>query len=130
MVVETVGVKGLTGCFRRAMIDMFGTPYTEKLRLVERYRMVDYDEAKDGLDRGFKENWQPPGPMAAVDRNYRGRHLQIYVTIEDENVFTTPWSATLTYMRGTVPWPETVCAENRFEFGGQTHVPTAHKPDF
>ena len=69
--------------------------------------------------------------MAAVDRNYRGKHLQIHVTIDDENVFTTPWSATLTYMRGTVPWPETVCAENRFEFGGkEAHVPAAEKPDF
>ena len=127
LVVETVGVKVDRPY---AMVDMFGTPYTEKLRLVERYRMVDYDEAKDGLDRGFKENWQPPGPMAAVDRSYRGRHLQIHVTIEDENVFTTPWSATLTYMRGTVPWPETVCSENRFRLEGEADVPTAHKPDF
>src|SRR5262245_41160138 len=57
LVVETVGVKVDRPY---AMIDMFGTPYTEKLRLVERYRMVDYDEAKDGLERGFKENWFPP----------------------------------------------------------------------
>jgi hypothetical protein len=68
--------------------------------------------------------------MAAVDRNYRGKHLQIHITIEDENVFTTPWSATLTYMRGTVPWPETVCAENRFRLEGEAYVPTANKPDF
>jgi hypothetical protein len=127
LVVETVGVKVDRPY---AMIDMFGTPYTEKLRLVERYRMVDYDVAKDGLDRGFKENWQPAGPMAAVDREYRGKHLQIHATIEDENVFTTPWSATLTYMRGKVPWPETVCAENTFEFDGRSHIPTAAKPDF
>ena len=128
LVVDTVGVKVDRPY---AMIDLFGTPYTDKLRLVERYRLVDYDEAKDGLDRGFKENWAPAGPLAAVDRNYRGKHLQIHVTIDDENVFTTPWSATLTYMRGTVPWPETVCAENRFEFGGkEAHVPTAEKPDF
>jgi hypothetical protein len=52
--------------------------------------------------------------MGAVDRNYRGKHLQIHVTMEDGNVFTTPWSATLTYVLGTVPWPETGCAENRF----------------
>ena len=65
--------------------------------------MVDYDEAKDGLDRGFKENWQPPGPMAAVDRSYRGRHLQIHVTIEDENVFTTPWSATVARCSTSAP---------------------------
>ena len=128
LVVDTVGIKVDRPY---AMIDIFGTPYTEKLRVVERYRMVDYDQAKDGLDRGLKENWAPAGPMAAVDKNYRGKHLQIHVTIEDEGAFTTPWSATLTYMRGTVPWPETVCAENRFEFGGkESHVPVAAKPDF
>ena len=55
-VVETVGIKVDQPY---AMIDLFGTPYTEKLRLVERYRMVDYAEAKDGLERGFKE-----APMA------------------------------------------------------------------
>jgi hypothetical protein len=128
LVVDTVGIKVDRPY---AMIDLFGTPYTDKLHVVERYRLVDYDVAKDGIDRGLKENWHPPGPMAAVDRNYRGKHLQIHVTVEDEGAFTMPWSATLTYRRGTVPWPETVCAENRFEFGGhETDVPTAQKPDF
>jgi hypothetical protein len=128
LVVETVGIKVDRPY---AMIDLFGTPYTDKLRVVERYRMVDYEVAKDGLERGLKENWHPPGPSAALNRNYRGKHLQIHVTVEDEGAFTMPWSATLTYMRGVVPWPETVCAENRFEFGGKdAHVPTAAKPDF
>ena len=128
LVVETVGVKVDRPY---AMIDLFGTPYTDKLRVVERYRLLDYEDAKDGMDRDAKENWRPGGGGGAINRNYRGKHLQIHVTVEDEGTFTTPWSATITYGRGVTQWPETVCAENRFEFGGkEAHVPTADKPDF
>jgi hypothetical protein len=128
LVVETVGIKVDRPY---AMIDLFGTPYTEKMRIVERYRLLDYAEAKDGLDRDAKENWRPGGGGGAINRSYRGKHLQIHVTVEDEGTFTTPWSATITYGRGVTQWPETVCAENRFEFGGkEAHVPVAAKPDF
>jgi hypothetical protein len=70
--------------------------------------------------------------LLALDRNYRGKHLQIHVTVEDEGVFTTPWSATLTYGRGSDIWPETVCAENRNEYyyEKESEVPTALKSDF
>ena len=129
LVVDTVGIK--TG-HPFGMIDLFGTPYSEKLHVVERYRLMDYEEAKDGLARDKKENWRPAGPAAAVNPNYRGKHLQIHVTVEDEGVFTMPWSATLTYSRGSSEWPETVCAENRNEYfdGKVAHVPQADKPDF
>jgi hypothetical protein len=129
LVIDTVGVK-VDRPF--AMMDLFGTPYTDKLHVVERYRLIDYEEAKDGLERGSKENWYPPGPLLALDRNYRGKHLQIHVTVEDEGVFTTPWSATLTYGRGSDIWPETVCAENRNEYyyEKESEVPTALKSDF
>ena len=43
LVIDTVGTK--IGPF--AMVDMYGTPFTEKLHVVERYRLVDYDNAKD-----------------------------------------------------------------------------------
>jgi hypothetical protein len=128
LVVETIGIKVDRPY---AMIDLFGTPYTEKMRIVERYRLLDYAEAKDGLDRDAKENWRPGGGGGAINRSYRGKHLQIHVTVEDEGTFTTPWSATITYGRGVTQWPETVCAENRFEFGGkEAHVPVAAKADF
>jgi hypothetical protein len=127
LVIDTVGIRADRPY---AMIDLFGTPYTEKLHVVERYRLLDYADAKDGLDRDAKENWRPGGGGGAINRKYRGKHLQIHVTIEDPGVFTTPWSATITYGRGSTDWPETVCAENRFEFGGDAHVPTADKQDF
>jgi hypothetical protein len=56
------------------------------------------------------------------------------VTIEDEGVFTMPWTATLTYAPGGDSIGESVCAENRHEYyrGGdsEANVPKAEKPDF
>jgi hypothetical protein len=125
LVVDTVGQKH--GPF--AMIDLFGTPYTEALHVVERYRLLDYEDAKEGLERDAKENFHAG---VFVDRKYRGKYLQNYFTVEDKNVFTTPWSATITFGRGSNEWPETVCAENIHEYydNKDSEVPTAAKPDF
>jgi hypothetical protein len=126
LVIDTVGTKTNRPF---AMIDLYGTPFTEKLHVVERYRLLDYEDAKEGLERDAKENQRPP---VGIDRNYRGKHLQILFTVEDEGVFTTPWSATITYGRGSSEWPEIVCAENTHEYynNKESEVPTAEKPDF
>jgi hypothetical protein len=126
LVIDTIGQKA--GPF--AMLDLYGTPYTRALHIVERYRLLDYDAAKDGLDRDEKENFRIPAPM--IDRTYRGKHLQIEFTIEDEGVFTTPWKATITFGRGSTLWPEIVCAENPREYttGKDTDVPRDDTPDF
>ena len=131
LVIDTVGVK--LGPYR--MIDRFGTPYTQALHVVERYRLIDYGATKEALDRAAKE-WPPVG--ATIDRNYRGKGLQLEFTVEDEGVFTMPWSATITYGRdASTEWEERVCAENvQHEYDGRffsdldAHVPTANKPDF
>ena len=96
LVVDTVGINPDRP---HAMLDLYGTPYTKDLHLVERFRLIDYDEAKDGLARDAKENMRiPNGP---ADRNYRGKHLQIQLTVEDKGAFTTPWTATITYALGS-----------------------------
>ena len=125
LVIDTVGTRTDRPF---AMIDLYGTPYTRALHVVERYRLLDYEDAKEGLDRDAKENLRPGGIM---DRNYRGQYLQLLFTVEDEGVFTTPWSATITFGRGTDQWPETVCAENIHQYYRKdSEVPTADKPDF
>jgi len=125
LVIDTVGTRTDRPF---AMIDLYGTPYTRALHVVERYRLLDYEDAKEGLDRDAKENLRPGGIM---DRNYRGKYLQLLFTVEDEGVFTTPWSATITFGRGTDQWPETVCAENIHQYYRKdSEVPTADKPDF
>ena len=127
LVVDTLGQK--QGPF--SMLDLYGTPYSEKLHVVERYRLLDYEEAKDGLERNAKENMRAGG-ASEIDRNYRGKHLQVLFTVDDINVFTTPWSATITYVRGPNDWRESVCAENTYDYlsNKDVEVPTADKPDF
>jgi hypothetical protein len=33
------------------MVDLFGTPYTKSLHVVERYRLRDYDDVEDAIER-------------------------------------------------------------------------------
>jgi hypothetical protein len=126
LVIDTVGIKTDRPF---AMIDMFGTPYTEKLHVVERYRLLDHEAVKDALERGAKENWRPGGP---VNPNYNDKYLQVHFTIEDAGAFTTPWTATMVYLRDRLEWPEIACAENTFGFhhNKDAYVPSADKPDF
>jgi hypothetical protein len=98
--------------------------------------MLDYETARGGLERDAKENLRL-GPNSGAsfvdDRNYKGKHLQLTFTDEDEGVFTTPWSATITYRRPLISrWPEIVCAENEHSFfaGEKAPVPIADRPDF
>jgi len=133
LVIDTIGVKD--GPF--AMVDAYGTPHSPALHVVERYRLLDYEAAKEAEERGEKENFAVPVADSGIARDpeYKGKGLQLHFTVEDEGVFTTPWSATVTYRRPSVPlgqWPELVCAENAraYDHGGKAAIPTADKPDF
>jgi hypothetical protein len=133
LVIDTVGVKTDRPF---AMVDFYGTPYSPALHVVERYRLLDYEAAKEGLERDARENLRPAGGAnagSAPRADYRGKHLQLQFTVEDAGVFTMPWSATITYRRGFEDWQEVVCAENTQELviaGRGDAVPTANKPDF
>jgi hypothetical protein len=133
LVIDTIGVK--SGPF--AMVDMYGTPYTQALHVVERYRLLDYEAAKATEQRGQRELFRIPGsdPGFARDLNYRGKGLQLEFTVEDEGVFTKPWSAAVSYRRPLSPlgqWPEMVCADTTQDAftGTAVRLPTANKPDF
>jgi len=126
LVIDTVGIRTDRPF---AMIDLFGTPYTEKLHVVERYRLVDYEDAKDAMQRGTKENRRAGGPY---DPNYKDKYLQVHFTIEDEGAFTISWTAVMIYLRERGEFPEAVCAENRFSFHNNKDAdfPHADKQDF
>jgi hypothetical protein len=127
LVIDTVGIKADR---QHAMVDQFGTPYTEALHVVERYRLIDYDDAKAAIQRNIEQNvFIIPGYEVNVDPNYRGKHLQLQFTVEDEGMFTMPWSARVTYAPHLGEWEEHVCAETTHEFYGAA-VPTANKLDF
>jgi hypothetical protein len=131
LVVDTVGVMA-----RRpfAMADIFGTPYTEALHVVERYRLLDYGAAKEAQERGWKENRRLAFNDSGldVDPDDRGKGLQLEFTVEDDGVFTMPWSALMSYRHARGGWPEFVCTENIREYynNKNSEVPAADKPDF
>jgi hypothetical protein len=128
LVIDTVAVKSDRPL---AMVDMYGTPFGPGLHVVERYRMVSYEEAQAAVARNLRQNNRVPD--TASDLTYRGRRLQVVFTVEDDGFYTMPWSGAITYERPGMEWVEIVCAENPFEFfAGKNDavVPTARKPDF
>jgi hypothetical protein len=131
LVIDTVGFK--IGPF--SAVDQYGTPFSQALHVVERYRLIDDQAARAAWERGAKENTrggQGIGEGWAPDPGYKGQGLQLQFTVEDKDVFTTPWSATKTYRRAFREWPEQVCAENPHKYSTEKDaaVPTADKPDF
>ena len=85
-------------------VDIFGTPHSEALHVVERYRLID-----------------------------EGRGLEVVFTVEDPEAFTTPWTARMVYSRvNTQTLIEEVCAENNFDVVTKQPypIPTAMSPDF
>jgi hypothetical protein len=133
LIVDTIGIK--TGPY--SMVDSYGTPHSEALHLVERYRLIDYDVAKASAERSERENRRLLadnilGNGVAIDSEFKGKALQVQFTVEDENVFTMPWSAVSTYWHASGDWVERVCAENIQEYyaGLNTAIPKADKPDF
>jgi len=129
LVIDTVGVK--VGPV--PILDMYGTPYSEALHVVERYRSIDYETAREAQERNEREYGHPATEQAAsIDVNYKGKGLQVQFTVEDKNVFTMPWSGSATYRRAGGEWVENVCAENTREYyaGKDTAVPQSDKPDF
>jgi hypothetical protein len=122
LVVDTVGIKA--GPF--SMIDWYGTPFTEALHLVERYRLLDYHATMEAIERDAKEHFQTANPDKgpAVDRTDKGPGL-------DEGAFTKPWSTTVTFRRALDKGLKLVCADNT-QWHPATHsaVPTAGRLDF
>ena len=126
LVIDTVGVK----LEPYTVVDRFGTPQSEAMHVVERYRLIDAKEAQAALDRHVKT----AGVTGAMvpDPDY-DKGLRLELKIEDPNVFTAPWSANISFRRVIRGWNEGVCAENNvdmFHMGDLKLVPTANTPDF
>ncbi len=97
LVVDTIGLNDKTD------IDRFGTPHSDQIHVVERYRVSDDMKT-----------------------------LEVLFTVDDPKYFTTEWSGRADYRRDPQPFAETICAENNrpIGVGEQPSIPTAGRPDF
>jgi hypothetical protein len=94
LVIDTIGQNTKT------LVDPYRTPHSEKLHVVERWRMID-----------------------------GGNGLEVLVTIDDPDTFNQPWQAVRRYRHAQQPIAEQVCAEGNFLLFDY-HLPVADKPDF
>ncbi len=81
LVVDTIGLNDKT------FVDNFRTPHTDKLHVVERFKVID-----------------------------GGKAMRVDITFEDPDAFNAPWSVTQRYNRVQAPMAELVCAENNEQF--------------
>jgi hypothetical protein len=128
LVVDTVGIKVAP----YTVADRFGTPQSEAMHVVERYRLIDAKEAKTAAELHEKIDGRL-GAGRTSDPKPGDKGLQLQLRIEDHAYFTTPWFAQVTYQRSPQEWQEQVCAENFHEYYGEqqdTAIPQAEKPDF
>ena len=129
LVVDTIGIE--LGPY--TMVDRFGTPQSPAMHVIERYRLIDDEDAQVAQERHEQIAGRlggKAGNTSFVPGAKKG--LQIQVTIEDPNIYTTPWSGNVTYRRTQEPFEERICAENA-SLGyheGIEHPPTADSPDF
>jgi hypothetical protein len=128
LVVDTVGIK--VGPL--SMVDWYGTPHSKNLHVVERYRLIDGDAAKEAAEAGYRENGRIYPGNGIIDPDYDGKGLQVQFTVNDPDAFITPWSGTVTFRRADRTFPEWICAENPREYyaGKDTEIPRAETPDF
>jgi len=97
LVVDTIGLSP------KSYVDDFRTPHTDKLHVVERFK------------------------LSADHKN-----LEALITVDDPGAFTRQWSAVQRFDLRKRPLTESVCAENNENFFhyAQPAMPTAEKPDF
>jgi hypothetical protein len=100
LVVDTIGFNDKT------FVDSYRTPHTDKLHVVERFRLID-----------------------------NGNTLEVSFTVEDPGAFYKPWSGTRNRHKVVNPnnrLTETACAEANDDYFniGLEPVPTATKSDF
>jgi hypothetical protein len=135
LVIDTIGVR----VDRFTSVDRFGTPQSEQMHVVERYRLIDGAVAKaqqsryetsEGTVGGGGRNGGGRDAGYSPDTSLKG--LQLDVTMEDPKVFTAPLTARVTYRRVITQWTESVCADNPMEHYKDEWIgmPKADRPDF
>jgi hypothetical protein len=134
LVIDTVGQK--VGPL--SIVDLYGTPFSAGLHVIERYRLIDGATARDLQQKhentylGRSSPFTNTYGMGDIDPDTAKPGLQVEITVDDPATFAMPWSALVTYRHVLGEWPEAVCAENIRGSGSSwvSLVPHADKPDF
>jgi hypothetical protein len=130
LVIDTTGVR--TDDFIAS--DRLGTPQSELMHVVERYRLIDGNRAKADVVAYEKADGSIGGrpPNGYMNPDVRLKGLRLEITMEDPKVFKQPLTAVVTYRPLTVGWREAVCAENPVEHYKDEWVglPKANHLDF
>ena len=120
LVIDTVGlaVNPQSGSMGR-----YGTPHSDRLHLVERWRFL-----RDG-----ETSTAPPPRNDSFDADAvieGGKHLRLTFTLDDPIAYRKPWSVTLDYYGLSSRIREYGCAENSRFWDLTPLLPTAVIPDF
>jgi hypothetical protein len=96
--------------------------------------VVNKSRVPTALDEHNKlDNLAPPmvDNGIASDPDYKGKGLELELTVEDEGAFTSPWSASMIYWPPLVPmgtWPEITCVEGAKDYNGRNFAKKALMP--
>ena len=104
LVIDTVGIKPSLW----PVIDRYGTPHSDALHVVERYRLIGGEEAAAAIRKHRREFTTAAAiPRfgiygAEFDTDMSKKGLQVEVTVDDPKTFTMPWTGLLTYRQNSV----------------------------
>jgi hypothetical protein len=127
LVIDTVGVR----IDEFTAVDRFGTPQSEAMHVVERYRLIDGAQARADVARYEQSEGTIGGRVDGYDRAAK-KGLRLEVTMEDPKVFTQPLTGVVNYLPLRSGWREYICADNPVEHYKDEWVglPMAGHPDF
>jgi hypothetical protein len=130
LVIDTIGIKLDTF----TSIDRFGTPQSEAMHVIERYRLIDGAVAKAQIDKYETSEGTVGGGgrIAGYNPDTSLKGLQLEVTMDDPKVFNAPFTARVTYRPLISQWQETVCADNPVDHypGEWIGLPRVERADF
>jgi hypothetical protein len=125
LVIDTIAIKTT----ETTQIDRFGTPHTDALHVVERYRLVDSDSiVREASPPRRREN-----ARALYVAQPGGKTLELQFSVEDQGAFTMSWGGIVRSDKVTERnlMLEHICAENNRDFFQMELFPiTAGKSDF
>ncbi len=110
LVIDTIAIKTTAD----TQVDRFGTPHTDALHVVERYRLVDSDTVvREAEPARRRENAR--GVYVA---QAGGKTLELQFSVEDQGAFTMPWAGIVRSdkVMDRDLMLEHVCAENNRDF--------------